>query len=278
MTRNFIFLRFLNSIRLHYNATKTKEKEMQSNDNCYAIDQDAHFSTTSIGELLRSVREERGITLKEIAAKTRIHVGILVNLEKNNFSELPSKPYVRGFVRSLAVFLGIAPKKAIELLEAAYYQIALEKGALIPPMERSDNFIIKKLSDLKLPTKVPEMTGQKISGLFLVIVGAISIGIVSNYVNHIDINKNRTESLVTAEVAPVSEQIFPQSVPATAQENVSSEKPGEIPPDRQDKVQDPIQFRSSEPMTNYPTAISLTFPKTLQTLSNEGNIIPSSRY
>lgn len=278
MTRNFIFLSFLNSIRLQYNATKTKEKEMQSKDNCYAIDQDAHFSTTSIGELLRSVREERGITLKEIAAKTRIHVGILVNLEKNNFSELPSKPYVRGFVRSLSVYLGIAPKKAIELLEAAYYQIALEKGALIPPMERSDNFIIKKLSDLKLPTKVPEMTGQKISGLFLVIVGAVSIGIVSNYVNHIDINKSRVESLVTTEVAPVSEQTFPQSVPATAQENISSEKSGEIPADKPDRVQDPIQLRSSEPMTSYPTAISLTFPKTLQTLSNEGNIIPSSRY
>ncbi|MDD4976246.1 MAG: helix-turn-helix domain-containing protein [Bacteriovorax sp.] len=74
----------------------------------------------SIGELLRSRREEKGLNLKNMSFRTKIHIGLLVHLENNELSKLPNKIYVRGFVSSAAKILEINQAEALDILESTY--------------------------------------------------------------------------------------------------------------------------------------------------------------
>lgn len=55
-----------------------------------------------VGAFLRRERQERGISLEEVAAKTRIRTPYLEKIEEEEFSHLPSTPILRGFIRSYA--------------------------------------------------------------------------------------------------------------------------------------------------------------------------------
>lgn len=74
----------------------------------------------TIGQLLRNKREERGLNLKTISQQTKIHMGLLEHLENDDLAKLPSKTYVRGFVKSAAKILGINQEEALDVLEATY--------------------------------------------------------------------------------------------------------------------------------------------------------------
>lgn len=67
----------------------------------------------SLGESLRSEREKRGITIEQIASATKISVKLLHYLESDQYSELPAKPFVRGFVISYSRFVGLDPKEIL---------------------------------------------------------------------------------------------------------------------------------------------------------------------
>ncbi|HEY8208917.1 MAG TPA: helix-turn-helix domain-containing protein [Myxococcaceae bacterium] len=64
---------------------------------------DAEFS----GELLRRVRESRGLTLQQIADKTRISSRHLENIEADRYAALPTQVYLRGILLNLARELGL---------------------------------------------------------------------------------------------------------------------------------------------------------------------------
>jgi cytoskeletal protein RodZ len=61
----------------------------------------------SIGDFFRQVRETKGLTLDEVAIKTRIHPEYLKALEESNFAKLPEQVFAKGFVRSYARSLGL---------------------------------------------------------------------------------------------------------------------------------------------------------------------------
>lgn len=64
--------------------------------------------TVFTGEILKQVRESKNMTLREIADRTRISIASLAALETERFEDLPNaRVYVRGFVRSVAVELGL---------------------------------------------------------------------------------------------------------------------------------------------------------------------------
>ncbi|MBK8014925.1 MAG: helix-turn-helix domain-containing protein [Deltaproteobacteria bacterium] len=65
-------------------------------------------ATAMSGAKLRQTRESRGITLKEVAERTKINVAILAALEEERFDDMPNaRVYVRGFVRCLAKEIGL---------------------------------------------------------------------------------------------------------------------------------------------------------------------------
>jgi cytoskeleton protein RodZ len=59
------------------------------------------------GQKLRQAREERTLTLEQVAQATRIRVHYLRALEAGEFNTLPSLAQARGFVRAYAGFLGL---------------------------------------------------------------------------------------------------------------------------------------------------------------------------
>jgi cytoskeleton protein RodZ len=67
----------------------------------------------SIGEFFKQVRETKGLTVDEVASKTRIRSDFVKALEEGNFAKLPDQVFARGFVRSYARSLGLDEEDAI---------------------------------------------------------------------------------------------------------------------------------------------------------------------
>lgn len=65
------------------------------------------MSATPFGEHLKREREMRGVSLDEISAATRISTRFLEALESEQWDRLPGGAFNRGFIRSIARFLGI---------------------------------------------------------------------------------------------------------------------------------------------------------------------------
>lgn len=69
------------------------------------IPPDAEFN----GELLRRVRESRGLSLAQVADRTRIGKSHLENVEADRYAALPTTVYLRGMVMNFARELGLDP-------------------------------------------------------------------------------------------------------------------------------------------------------------------------
>jgi len=61
----------------------------------------------SAGERLRAAREEKGLSLEEIAAQTRIPRRHLESLERSDWPNLPAPTYTIGFAKSYASAVGL---------------------------------------------------------------------------------------------------------------------------------------------------------------------------
>ncbi|NDE85698.1 MAG: helix-turn-helix domain-containing protein [Verrucomicrobia bacterium] len=69
----------------------------------------------SVGGQLSAARTRLGWTVEEAAARTRLHLNVIRNLEANRFEKLPSQAYVRGFLRIYSRELGLDPKSILDL-------------------------------------------------------------------------------------------------------------------------------------------------------------------
>lgn len=69
-------------------------------------------------EELREAREKKGITLQQMAAKTRIDIRFLEAIDKGNFSFLPEL-YVKAFLKQYAKVVGLDEKETIERFDDA---------------------------------------------------------------------------------------------------------------------------------------------------------------
>jgi cytoskeleton protein RodZ len=65
------------------------------------------MSSTPFGEHLKREREMRGVSLAEVSAATRISTRFLEAIENEHWDLLPGGVFNRGFIRSVARFLGL---------------------------------------------------------------------------------------------------------------------------------------------------------------------------
>ncbi len=72
----------------------------------------------TFGEHLRREREMRGVSLDEVSQATRIGTRFLEALENEHWKDLPGGVFNRGFLRSIARYLGLDE----EALVAEYAQ------------------------------------------------------------------------------------------------------------------------------------------------------------
>lgn len=79
-----------------------------------------HESMTTpreLGGIFREKRKKQGISLEEAGRKSRIHSDVLRDIENGVFDRL-GKPYVKGFLKKYAVFLGIDQKEVLKAYES----------------------------------------------------------------------------------------------------------------------------------------------------------------
>ena len=68
-----------------------------------------------LGDVLKNARENKGLTLDEIALETKIQKRYLEDLEKEDFEDMPGNVYERGFLRTYAEALDLDVKEILEL-------------------------------------------------------------------------------------------------------------------------------------------------------------------
>jgi cytoskeleton protein RodZ len=81
-----------------------------------------------IGAHLREARERAGITLREVAAATKISVPVLEALERNDIGRLPGGIFVRAFVRAYARHVGLEPEDTVRRFVARFPDAAVEES------------------------------------------------------------------------------------------------------------------------------------------------------
>ena len=81
------------------------------------------------GARMRQVREQRGVSLRQIADATKISVSALEALERNDISRLPGGIFSRGFVRSYAAEIGADPEQTVREFLAQFPHDSVTAGS-----------------------------------------------------------------------------------------------------------------------------------------------------
>ncbi len=68
----------------------------------------------TLGEKLRAAREERGVSVSEVAEQTRIAPMYIECIENDNYKPLPGGIFNKGFVKSYARFIGYDEQQALQ--------------------------------------------------------------------------------------------------------------------------------------------------------------------
>jgi cytoskeleton protein RodZ len=101
-----------------------------------------------LGPELKRAREASGITIHEMASRTKISITALESLERNDFRRLPGGISGRAFVRAYAAEVGMEPDAAVsrfsELLEQAEREEAERRAAKLPEITLDDRQFLQR--------------------------------------------------------------------------------------------------------------------------------------
>jgi hypothetical protein len=82
------------------------------------------------GSTLRATRERRGMSLRQIAARTKISLSVLEALERNDICRLPGGIFSRAFVRAYASEIGLDPEEVVQDFIAQFPEDSVTAGHL----------------------------------------------------------------------------------------------------------------------------------------------------
>ena len=93
-----------------------------------------------IGNSLREARMRQGLDFAQVELATKIRSKYIRALEEEQFGTLPAQPYVKGFLRTYAEFLGLDGQLYVDEYNSRYVVDGHEDGAPIvrrPPSART---------------------------------------------------------------------------------------------------------------------------------------------
>lgn len=123
----------------------------------------------TIGELLKTTREQRGIPLREVSDETRISIRYLEAIESNDYKRLPGGIFNRSFVRAYARCIGYDEKEAVE----AYGRYMRDHG------ESSDE-VVTTPHHSKVYTDVPATRSPILTVLLAILILAVlTLGVLA---------------------------------------------------------------------------------------------------
>lgn len=83
------------------------------------------------GPTLRRIREQRGISLEQLAEATNVDTELWAAMERNDFSRWPSGIFARAFVREYARNIGLDPESTVDEFCRHFPQGDRRRGGLI---------------------------------------------------------------------------------------------------------------------------------------------------
>ncbi len=81
-----------------------------------------------LGQYLKNVREQKGISLGDVANTTKITIRYLEAIENGRFELLPNRIFARGFVKSYAKCVGLDPNGVVASFDSISNVIAKNIG------------------------------------------------------------------------------------------------------------------------------------------------------
>lgn len=99
---------------------------------------DGQLPLHGAGDRLRLAREQKGMTLEQLSAETRIPQRHLAMIEAGDFASLPARTYATGFARTFAKAVGVNDREIVEEVRA---ELARSDGAPrggVAPFEPGD--------------------------------------------------------------------------------------------------------------------------------------------
>lgn len=129
----------------------------------------------SIGAYLRKVREDRELTLEEVAAATRIHLRYLKAVEEDDDEQFPDPPYRDLFIKSYSEFLGVPAEEIILRLPESRPRSTAQKKTKAAGKLQKPTVVAKPVNEKEHPPLKPlppfDRTRLYVyGGLFLVVV------------------------------------------------------------------------------------------------------------
>jgi cytoskeleton protein RodZ len=109
----------------------------------------------NLGQLLKSEREKKGLSLQEIALSLKINVRILRSIEEGDESQLPARPFLKGFVRSYAQFLKLDVVEILTLLQKEFDQ---SSGVTTTTADVSGESSVKSAPAKSVQNSIPKVT------------------------------------------------------------------------------------------------------------------------
>lgn len=74
----------------------------------------------ALGERLQYARQQKGLTIAEVAKTTKIKPAFLTAIEEGKYQDLPPAAYAQGFVSNYADFLGLSKKEMLALFRREF--------------------------------------------------------------------------------------------------------------------------------------------------------------
>ncbi len=177
---------------------------------------------------LKSIRESKGFTIKDIFARTRISVAILEAIENGEFHLLPPPVFTKSFIKIYAKTLGVDSSPTISRYEQYLETLKSTQGDLV------------ETEKIPKPTRVNYKAF--LWGLLTLIIAGLVTLTLSSHKSDIDILKNQISEPVqkTASLKPADDiktDVISKAVDQTNLAIKTHKKEDELPPASQLKPQ-----------------------------------------
>ncbi len=167
-----------------------------------------------LGEYLKSVRENKGITIEEISETTKINPRYIKAIEEGKYEIIGGDVYCKGFIRNYARSLGLDPEEAIRM----YKEEKGEKKEEKPKAEELEK--LSKYEDKK-KVKVAKKPIKWVIYLIALILIGVSGGLLFWQISHKHVTTQNT--IVTQKEKTNPQTQNPKLISST--ENTVAQKP-----------------------------------------------------
>ena len=189
---------------------------------------------STLGEYLKKSREEANFSIEKLSLKTRINANILKSLEAEDFKNLPSPAYLKGFVLSYVKMFSLNDTEAIKKLEQSYLARTNQK---FPSLNHAPT-TSKKSSQKTKNTDTDELFNKSetildttkqfmpfIIGIIVIVASFAGYKIVSTMINQEAQTRKSIEATQDHYDGPEDDQAVVMEGPEAPQQNVEEDSP-----------------------------------------------------